>query len=144
MFLIHLKWRSISSFTNLMVQWFFSPNSTSPWLRLQKGRKITDGWRKTYVWTSGCCIIRSMLQKEIKSLTLSNWWNLPSSLIECFVGWLYILGGCRYYNFQISSFCRPGRLILLASILRADPNEMPQSMICGNTTRFPYCLVKKG
>ena len=41
-FLIHLKWRSNSSFPNLMVLMLFFPNSTGPWPRLQKGRKILE------------------------------------------------------------------------------------------------------
>ena len=45
MFLIHLKWRAGSFrlhqvFPILMVQMHFFPNSTGPWPRLQKGRKI--------------------------------------------------------------------------------------------------------
>ena len=48
---IHLKWQASSfrlhqNFPILMVQILFSPNSTGPWPRPQKGREIT-----IYIWS---------------------------------------------------------------------------------------------
>ena len=50
-FLIHLKWRSSSSFPNLMVQLLLSQNSTGPLPRLQKGRKIPESVTSDPVYT---------------------------------------------------------------------------------------------